>query len=442
MAGQAPQEPVLQAVVEAVGEEDDRLGGHLSTLLSAPLTRTEVGQIHVTTTIGFRPAGTLAVEGEVIAYAGISPTAFLTLQRGQPGRNGAQTLPADHSAVGTPVFDLTRQHSAVDLLRRAMVVDFAQDRDLDRLGRNFGLPRPDLVLGDDPNFRVYVKRRALAPATTGQNIRAVLDSLIHGRWSHAVWEDPRRPGEVFIEFGAIPGFDKLKGKTFLNSAEVRTATGFTTVTTAYPIGRVLGVWLSSDAQRTGRNYWNFVNTNAQVAVAVPGEIVIPSGLVTADAGRVIQLRGGTTALTDGPHYRIETVNTVGGKVQVHALTLPTTTRGGVNDGLPVPPVEGGPPIWTATEGNVTAEIFDGGSFSGSAITLRGSLPASNSEVAVDYGAFLSAQILRYDLTKNTGAPGSTYWPAHLGGGGAEVMCVTIHDLVAAGVIVNCRIATG
>ena len=425
-----PRQPILQAVLEALGEEDDRIAGQLTTQLTASLLRAGLTAT-VVTTIGFRPAGKLACEGEVITYTGITPTTFTGLARGQPGRNGVQTLPADHTRIGTPVYDLTRQHSAMDRLRRALIVDFADGRDLDRIGRNYGLPRPKLLNGDDPNYRIYLKRRMYAPAATLNAIRSVLDAAIHGRWGFAVYEDPRRPGEVFVEFSNFPA-NGLEGKTFLNGSENRTSASLTTVTTAYAPTNVQAVWLREDPNRTGRNYYNLVNTNAQLSIVVPGWVVVPSGLLAGDVGRVLQLRGGTTALTDGPFYRIDEVDLAGNRVRVHALTLGTTGA----DGVAVPPVEGAMPAWTATEGNVTAEVFHGGSFVASTLTLRGTLPIHPQNLIVDYGAFLSAQVLRRNSIKNDGSPGGVYWPLYLGDGGTSAAQGIVDDLTAAGVIAN------
>lgn len=164
------------------------------------------------------------------------------------------------------VFEASGGYSSLDQLRRAILVDYATEEELDRIGSNLGVYRSWIM--DDEMYRRYIMARAYLPATTVEAFEIILEALFPaGGWS--IYEDQMtHPNEVYILDlpGYAPGTD-IEGRTFLapsgneggpppavidpagkGGREVQTSTSTTTVDVEHPIISVVDVLLADYEQ--------------------------------------------------------------------------------------------------------------------------------------------------------------------------------------------------
>ena len=226
----------LEAALDAIFKEDDRIGGRAVTRLRSTLEPDEINCMDVESTIGFGELadgtgdGRLLVGGEVIDFAGRNsndPFLFSDLTR------SVESTEATRHPPGTLVFDLSRNTSAIDLVRRGLMVDTAVGEDLEVIQRNLGLRRCRGVT--EEQLRRIIKAVAYLPK---QTIPAFRDALL------ALWDDPAlfvvyellvtRPWTVFVEIDTPPATD-IRGRFTLNSGEPQLTTGVSTVDTSYDV---------------------------------------------------------------------------------------------------------------------------------------------------------------------------------------------------------------
>lgn len=242
-----PKPPgLLRAILDAIHGEDDRLGGVSVTQLTTPLTAEETGTINVETTLRFGEfedgAGDaqVIVGGEIIYCGGRTDTSFTTLQRGLMGSQ------RKFHPIGTLVYDFAQNRSAIDTVRRAILVRFAQGNDLTIVGRNLGMERCRNVTDDQ--WRQIIQLVAYMPRQPILTFFQILDIVYPGQyrivrrvsepWRVNVYIEPQLQGE-------------LRGKFFLNGHEAQLTTGLLTVSTEYPINQVLSVVLDTPLARMG-----------------------------------------------------------------------------------------------------------------------------------------------------------------------------------------------
>lgn len=114
----------------------------------------------------------------------------------------------------SPVTDGSQSYSGIDRLRRALLVDYATEEELDRIGRNLAVTRP---LGiDDEQFRCLLKTLSYLPKGTEYALELVLECLFPGG-QYEIYEDLANfPNRVFIEIEDIGGDStEFEGKTYM-----------------------------------------------------------------------------------------------------------------------------------------------------------------------------------------------------------------------------------
>lgn len=229
----------LRAILDAILKEDDRIGGRAVTRLSATLSSAELGCMEVESTIGFGEYtdGTrdamLLVGGELIYALGRNanvPFAFSRLTRAMEATE-AKTHPA-----GTLVLDMSRNTSAVDHVRRGMLVNYAVGEDLNVIARNLGLHRcPGLT---EAQFRAVIKAIAYYPKQIRQAYVELLQALTGGTEASGAFRIVERlvssPWHVFVDLAVALSTD-LRGRFLLNGGEEQGTTGALEVVVDYPV---------------------------------------------------------------------------------------------------------------------------------------------------------------------------------------------------------------
>jgi hypothetical protein len=131
--------------------------------------------------------------------------------------------------VEAPVMDLNRNRSAIELLRRAMLVAYAEGDDLNAIGRNLGVNRNPFLASDDI-FRQIVQAVAYNPKGTVFGLELALDAIL-GPGNYEIVEDLiTDPCTVFIRFlGATLTEEISAGKAFLTGPEYQPPTSNTTI---------------------------------------------------------------------------------------------------------------------------------------------------------------------------------------------------------------------
>jgi len=226
----------LEALLDAIFKEDDRIGGRAVTRLTAALEADEVNTILVESTIGFgeNSDGTgdarLLINGEIIEVGcrnSNEPFAFGVLTR------GVENTVAVQSPEGSLVFDLSRNTSAIDHVRRGLLVNTAVGVDLEIIGRNLGLKQcPGITEGQ---LRRIIKAVAYLPKQPIPAFEAALLALFDDPALFTVFELlVSRPWHVFVEIDLDDATD-IRGRFLLNGGEPQLTTGVSTVDVDYPV---------------------------------------------------------------------------------------------------------------------------------------------------------------------------------------------------------------
>lgn len=207
---------VLRATIEALGEMMAEFAGYKITRLRDAHAAGET-ELRVESALDLDATGTVLVEdlegsaGEAVAYTGVDLT---------PGaqRLTGMSAPLERAhREEAEVVDAARAWSQMDLLRRATLVDYADDEDLDRVGRGVGLSRPRAFT--DATFRELIKLLAYMAKTTEYALEMVLDAIYGVGSGWTIYESLiEHPAKVFI---TIPGYlgSSADGRTFLTSTE-------------------------------------------------------------------------------------------------------------------------------------------------------------------------------------------------------------------------------
>lgn len=243
---------MLRSLLDGVFKQDDLIGGRAVTRLTQSLSASELGCMYVESTIGFgeltdgQATSRVLVGGEVIE--GIQrnnavPFLFEGLTRGVSNTE-AKTHPA-----GSLVYDLSRNTSAIDRVRRGLLVDYAVDEDLQVIQRNLGLKRCPGI--DDETLRAVIKAVAYLPKQTLHAFRKALDALL-GSGNYTITERTSTdPYTVYVGVRSSTTTD-IRGRFLLNGGERQETTGALAVITDYPIDSVQGVYDDTESARRGR----------------------------------------------------------------------------------------------------------------------------------------------------------------------------------------------
>lgn len=187
-------------------------------------------------------------------------------QLGDPD-TGEGYLELDHAPL-TEITEASQSYSALDKLRRAMLVDYATVEELDRIGRTVAVVRPPGV--SDAIYRALVKALAYAPKGTELCLELVLSAIFpSGGWT--IYEDRINvPNTVFILLPTLDPGEDHEGRAFLSSEESQAATSTTTVDVTHTPITVSGVHLDRVALEllmavlpsADTTPWTYVNEGA------------------------------------------------------------------------------------------------------------------------------------------------------------------------------------
>lgn len=234
---QGDYQGILEAVSSAFGEQDTEIGGlYLTRLTSVVAEGTET--FPVETTEDWGDTGKIAVDGVVYYYTGKTVSSFTGITH----ISGGVSVPGaiiDHRIEST-VVDISRTRSALEKLRRAMLVDYAEGEDLDVIGRNLNVNRLPVLSGDD-QFRELIKVLAYNPRGTVLGINLVLEALL-GAGVAEVYEDLlEHPNVVFIKLPSASLIsDSAAGSAYMPGHEYATLSG-SSDTLVLPGGEPLGI---------------------------------------------------------------------------------------------------------------------------------------------------------------------------------------------------------
>lgn len=242
---------MLEALTSIIGEADSDLGGMFSTRLSAAMPAGST-TILVESTLGWDDTGRLGIDGIVYYYTSKTDTSFSGIYylRNNAVRVGTKQL----HRVELEVLDLNRSRSAIDLVRRSLLIDYAEGDYLSALGRNLGVLRLPFV-GDDARFRKVLSALAYNPRGTMYGLELALDGLVDAG-NYEIFEDLiNYPCTVFIRLaGAATTEAKSAGKIFLAGGESRPLlTSSTLATTRTPTHIRSVFWKDEDFNTDIRN---------------------------------------------------------------------------------------------------------------------------------------------------------------------------------------------
>lgn len=247
---------LLQAVLDAVMGEDDRIGGRRFTQLSAALDKDETGSMSVISSLGFgefedgASDARVLINGEIIECSGRTDSTFTGLQR------GVRTSTVKTHPEGSVVWDYALNQSAIDRLRREFWVNFATGKALDVIGRNLGLKKCPGV--GQEQYRDFIRDVAYIPKSVLPSFFWALDAII-GPGKYEVLEnspdDPTGRWRIRITVETDLA-DTLLGKFVLNGGEEAETTGTNEVEVTHPIlgtspVGVLSVYAANDMTRLG-----------------------------------------------------------------------------------------------------------------------------------------------------------------------------------------------
>ena len=204
---------LLEAMTGAIGESDGEIGGIALTRLTTDVAAADT-VFPVETTLDWPDEGKLALDGVLYYYTGKTDYSFtgITYIASESPVSGA----AKAHKLEAPVADINKQRSALELLRRAILVNYAEGPDLSVVGRNIGVPRLP-ILSDDEIYRNVIKAVAYSPKGTLFGLELALEAFV-GAGNFTIYEDLMRyPNTVFLSLlGTYFISDQSQGKSFTN----------------------------------------------------------------------------------------------------------------------------------------------------------------------------------------------------------------------------------
>lgn len=220
MAATIVRSGLFKAMLDAIFGSDDDIAGQAVTELTAPLLDTDVS-VSVASTLRFgedtddSTDAMLLIGGEVIYATGRTLTSFTGITRGVDTTRALPVYPA-----GTLVYDLSKNRTALDRVRRAFFVRTARLEDLDVLGRNLGLHKCAGL--DEATWRSLIQVMGYLPNQPTDAFKRVLD-VYPGVGNYRLIEETiGEPSEVLVEVilpiltGNVRGRFYLNGGTPLN----------------------------------------------------------------------------------------------------------------------------------------------------------------------------------------------------------------------------------
>lgn len=241
---------LMEAVAAAIGDADTELGGFFQTRLTSAVS-SGATTLPVESTYRFSDSGKVAVEGVVYDYTGKTNTTLTGVTHIFGGSPVSGTF-KDHTEEAV-VVNVALDQSDVELLRNAMLVDYAEGEDLSAIGRNIGVNRRPF-LSDDDRFREVIKHLGYNPRGTVYGLELALTGLL-GTGNFEIVEDLiKYPNTVFIKLtGTADQTGLSEGKTYLRGAENRQSDSVAQVTVGGSLisrGLVRSVMLADENHTT------------------------------------------------------------------------------------------------------------------------------------------------------------------------------------------------
>jgi hypothetical protein len=206
---------LIQALTQAIGESDTEIGGFRLTRLSA-VANVGATTFSVESTSGWDESGKVGIDGVLYSYAAKTLASLTGITHSASGVTVAGARVAHR--IEAVVADCSRTSSAVDLCRRAMLVEYAEAEDLSVIGRNLGVNRL-VFFSEDAQYRRLIKAMAYNPKGTTFGVELVLNAIL-GEGNYELWEDLiQHPCilYVYIPVGEIMGTSFI-GRAFLDAA--------------------------------------------------------------------------------------------------------------------------------------------------------------------------------------------------------------------------------
>jgi len=224
--GVPASEGMLAAFTASIGGRDNDIGGLVMTRLTSTAA---VGDsiLFVESTANFPDSGVIGVGGIRYHYTSKLNNLFNGVTH---IANGVSTPGAAVQHIQwSAVIDTNQDRSAIENLRRAMLVAYAETDDLDAVARNVGVDRYPF-LGDDDVFREIVQAIAYNPRGSMFGLELAMDAMV-GAGNYELYEDLESfPNTVFVRLIGVTGATaKAQGKAYLSGPEVKTAATDTTL---------------------------------------------------------------------------------------------------------------------------------------------------------------------------------------------------------------------
>lgn len=205
---------LIEGISHAIGQTDNEIGGYRITRTSSA-SSAGATTINAYSTLDWDDAGLIGIDTCVYTYTGKTLTSFTGISHVKNGVVTAGTA-KDH-AEEAEIADLSKSWSALDLLRRSLLVDYAEGEYLTVVGQNLGLERLS-IFKDDDRFREIIKAIAYGPKGTNYGIELALEALV-GSGNYEITEDLLRyPNTVFIAISpAGDCAECAQGKAYLTT---------------------------------------------------------------------------------------------------------------------------------------------------------------------------------------------------------------------------------
>jgi len=183
-AGNIEEIGILESTIGAIAEEDNEIGGFTLTRLTNAHTAGAT-TLNVESTLDWPSEGKVGLGGILYYYTGKTDTSLTGITHKSGGTSTPGTA-IDH-IVDSPVVDVSGERSALERLRRAIWVDYAEEEDLNVIGRNYGVDRLP-IFGDDDQFREIIKKMAYCPKGTIEGLELAMTGLV-GAGNFEIYED-------------------------------------------------------------------------------------------------------------------------------------------------------------------------------------------------------------------------------------------------------------
>jgi hypothetical protein len=226
---------VFRATVLALAEEIQNLRGFRITRLKQAHSAGDT-TLYVESAYGFPTSGVLIIQGESdpVTYTGTQ------VAYGDHRFTGCSALENDHRPLDQ-VVNWTRTESKMDMLRRALLIEYAEERDLDRVTR-LECNRPRGFSDDD--YRTLAKVISYLPRCRVYAFELVLDALYPGG-GYTIYESlAEHPGVIFIEIPPAIG-DSEEGRAFMNAIDEKDSDTATQVTLSDTPTSVESIWVQN-----------------------------------------------------------------------------------------------------------------------------------------------------------------------------------------------------